>query len=308
MTAHSSIGSLRRLSPACDAEAAAVYSVTGREELLAGVTRLPFGRGAQPRRATRRRRPLVLALAVVAAAATAAAAWAVLGSPPAQETTSVQCLIAGSDAIVPSTSGDPAHDCATEWKRDFGTAPPPLAAYDNGLGGVTVIPRGKKPPPSWKPLQSQDVALIELQDSLDDHIGGLNASCLDGKAATSLADAKLAEFGFRGWSVSVRSGAGTCVASDIVDAADQSVTLIPVSVQAGPEPTYQKLADRLRPITQKCESLSAAEASVQAAASSVGLSASDYQLGATADSTLRCASIFETVGGTIFLTIRGPSS
>jgi hypothetical protein len=47
---------------------------------------------------------------------------------------------------------------------------------------------------------------------------------------------------------------------------------------------------------------------VRAAASSLGLSESarTYELNTTTDKSLRCASIYETVGGTIFLTVRGP--
>ena len=44
MSGHSSIDSLRRLSPVSDAEAAEVFGVGGREQLLDGVTGLPFGR------------------------------------------------------------------------------------------------------------------------------------------------------------------------------------------------------------------------------------------------------------------------
>jgi len=333
MSGRSSIDSLRQLSPVSDAEAAAVFDA-GREELLAGVTRLPLGRPDR-RHATRRRRPLVLALALVVVLGTAAAAWAVLHGSPARETTSVQCLILGSDATIPSTSGDPAHDCAVDWKREFGTAPPPLAAYDNSLGGVTVIPRSQKPQKGWKPLRSQDVALIQLQDSLDDYINGLNSSCLGSGAATNLAESKLAEFGFTGWTVAVRSPgpsstslptpkmkAGgkkaaptqslsetrTCVSADIVDPTTQSVTLIPVGVATGPKTTFEKLADKLRPLTQSCESLPAAVASVRAAAGDLGLSESarTYDLNAVTDNSLRCASIYETVGGTIFVTVRGP--
>jgi hypothetical protein len=250
----------------------------------------------------------VLALAVLVVAATAAT-WAVTRSGPARETTSVQCLIRGSDAIIPSTSGDPAHDCAIEWGRDYGSAPPPLVAYDNGLGGVTVIPRSQTPPTGWKQLQSQDVALIELQDSLDDYVNGLNSSCLDATAATALARAKLAHFGFAGWTVKVRNE-GSCTDGDVVDPASQTVTLIAsASSRTGPETTFQKLADKLRPLTKSCQSLSAAVASVRSAATSLGLSESarTYELDAVTDNSLPCASIYETVGGTIFLTLRGPN-
>ena len=82
-----------------------------------------------------------------------------------------------------------AADCALQWQRDLGTIPPPLLAYDNGSGGVTVLPRDIKPPAGYErlPGRSQDVALIQLQQSLDDYVNGLNSRCLDSTAATSLA-------------------------------------------------------------------------------------------------------------------------
>ena len=307
MSGRDPIDSLRRLSPGSDAEAAAVFAVAGAEELLADLVRLPFGSRGRAREATRRRRPLVIALAVGLVLGMTAATWAIFSSP-ARQTTSIECVIAGTDTIIPSISGDPAHDCAVTWKHDVGTAAPSLVAYDNGNGGVTVIPRADKPPKSWTPLQTQDVALIELQDSLDDYIGGLNSSCLDGTAATRLADAKLAEFGFAGWTVNVRSAPGTCVTADYVEPAKQTVTLIPSGPPLGAETTPQKLAHELRPLTQTCQSLPTAVASVRSAASDVGLSDSGYQLNAVRDRSLRCATIYEMVGGTIFVTVRGASS
>lgn len=336
MSGRSSIDSLRRLSRVSDAEAAEVFGA-GREELLAGVTGLPLDRPGRMRGATRRRRPLVLvlALALIVVLGTAAAAWAVLHGSPAHETTSVQCLIGGSDAVIPSTTGDPARDCAVDYRREFGTAPPLLAAYDNGLGGVTVIPRSAKPQAGWKRLVTgQDVDLIQLQDSLDDYINGLNSSCLGSAAATNLAEARLTQYGFTGWTVALRSagspatsvptpkakpgaphaapaesttGTKTCVAGDVVDPSTQSVTLIPTSVATAPT-TFETLAGKLRPLTKSCVSLPAAVASIRTAAAGLGLSESarTYELNAVNDNSLRCASIYETVGGTIFLTVRGP--
>jgi hypothetical protein len=278
----------------------------------------------------------VLALALIVVLGTAAAAWAVLHGSPARETTSVQCLIGGSDAVIPSTTGDPARDCAVDYQREFGTAPPLLAAYDNGLGGVTVIPRSAKPQAGWTRLVSgQDVDLIQLQDSLDDYIDGLNSSCLGSAAATNLAESRLARFGFTGWTVALRSadpsatslptpkvkpgapnaapgesttGTKTCVAGDVVDPSAQSVTLIPTSVATGAPTTFETLAGKLRPLTKTCVSLPAAVASIRTAAAGLGLSESarTYELNAVTDNSLHCASIYETVGGTIFLTVRGP--
>ena len=312
MSGRSAIDLLQRLAPVSDSDAAALFGTAGREELLAELTQLPFGRGARPRPATGRRR-LVLAVAVLVMAATATAAtWVVLSKGPARETTSVECVIKGVDTIIPSTTGDPAHDCAVEWKRELGNAAPPLVAYDNTLGGVTVLPRGATPPAGWRTIHSQDVALIELQNSLDDVINGLNSSCLSPTSATKLAGAKLKQFGFAGWTVSVRDqqsadAPGMCTNVDIVDPAARSITLVAggVLTAGGAE---LRLADKLRPLTRSCESLPAAVAAVRADASSVGLSASakTYELNAVTDDSLRCASIYETVGGTTFLTVRGP--
>jgi hypothetical protein len=336
MSGRDPIASLRRLAPVSDAQAAEVFGVAGREELLDGVTSLSVDRETRPRPAWRRR-PLVLGIAVVAAAGTAAAAWAILGSS-ARETTSVECVIRGVDSVIPSSSGDPAQDCAIEWKREVGGAAPPLRAYDNGVGGVTVLPRSVTPPAGYKRLASgQDVDLIQLQSSLDDYIDGLNSSCLDRSAATTLARSKLAQFGFTRWTIAVRSpgssstnaptpkvkpggpqaapgestsGARTCVASDIVDPATQTVTLIPTEVQTGgpQEAMFLALADKLRPIGHGCDSLPDAVASATTAADGMGLSqaAKTYELNTVVDNSMRCASIYETVGGTIFLTVRGP--
>jgi hypothetical protein len=303
MSGRSSIDSLSRLAPVSDSDAAAFFGADGREGLLADLTQLPYGRGATRRPAGRRRRRLVLAVAIVALAAIATAAtWVVLDTGPARETTSVQCLIGGNDAIIPATTGDPAQDCAADYKREFGTAAPALVAYDNGRGGVTVIPRSHKPGAGWKRLVSgQDVDLIQLQDSLDDYVNGLNSRCLDTAAATALAKAKLAEFGFTGWTVGVRNR-GSCTNGDYVDPARETVALIAGDVTTGPETAVRKLADRLRPVTRECQSLPGAVASVRSAAE--GLT---YNLNAVQDNSLRCAAIYETVGGTIFLTVRGPS-
>jgi hypothetical protein len=340
MSGRNSIESLYRLAPVSDAQAVGAFGDTGREELLAGVTDLPHGDRARVRHARYRRRRLVLAVAALALVVTATAAtWVIVRSDSAHDTTSVQCLIGSSDAVIPSTSGNPARDCAVDYRREFGTAAPRLVAYDNGLGGVTVIPRGQKPQADWKRLVSgQDVDLIQLQNSLDDYVNGLNSSCMDSAAATSFVEARLAQFSFTGWTVAIRqpasssagpssptvtpgkktapalstTGTRTCVGGALVDPTTESVTLFSSPVATGPKTVFEKLAAKLQPVTQSCESLPAAVASVRATASSLGLSQAPpeavqtYDLNTVTDNSMRCASIYETVGGTIFLTVRGP--
>lgn len=312
MSAYSPIDSLRQLSPVSDAEAAAAFGVAGREELLAGIARARSGRRL-------RRRGLVVAVAALSAAVIATAGtWAVLRAP-ARETTSVQCLIGNSDAIIPSTSGDPAYDCALGWQQEYGTTPPPLIAYDNALGGVTVIPRDQKPRAGWTrlPGQSQDVALIELQESLDDYIAGLESGCFDAATATTVADARLAQFGFTGWAVNVRTpeqGAnpGGCYSGEAIDPATKTVTLIPFGSPGGGA-IFQQLAEKLRPLAQACPTVASAAAAVRAAGSSLGLSpappetSETYNLEEIPDDSLRCALVYENVGGAIALIVRGPS-
>jgi len=308
MSGPRSIKSLQHLSPVSDVDASAVFGVAGSEELLAGVMRVPVGRRTRVP-ATRSRRRLVVAFAAVAVVAVASAATWVILRASAHDTTSVECVIQGADTIVPAVSGDPAYDCSVVWQNDVGTVPPPLVAYDNGHGGVTVIPRAEKPAAGWTRLTGgQSVALIQLQESLDDYIAGLNSSCLSAKAATALTEAKLERFGLTGWTVNVRAQ-GACTNAEVIDPASKTVTLIPIGGVAGPGTTFQKLAAKLRPVENGCVSLSSAVASARAAASSLGLSESarTYELQTVPEASARCASIYETVGGTLFLTVRGPN-
>jgi hypothetical protein len=105
------------------------------------------------------------------------------------------------------------------------------------------------------------------------------------------------------------SGTQTCVGGAIVDPATKSVILGSGPVANEPKAVFEELAVKLHPLTKRCESLPAAVSSVRATASSLGLSESarGYDLNTVSDNSMRCASIYETVGGTIFLTIRGPN-
>jgi hypothetical protein len=332
---------LSRIAPVSDEEAAGLFGTAGRERLLEAVTLLS-PTSVQPAR-RRLRSPLVLAAAVVVAIATATVAWAITRGA-ARETTSIECVIAGTDTVIDATSGNPAADCAAEWQRELGTAAPPLIAYANSYGGVTVLRRRDKPPAGWRSLRTQDVALIELQESLDDYINGLNSSCLDAPAATAFTRQQLDNLGFVGWTFSVRSdsqgsvspknspipeksagsaprpaptmvaGGPICIASGIVDPATATVTLISGNV-AKPSPNWipGRLATILRPLTKTCLSLPAMRRDVEQKASQLGLSpeppatSTSYELNANQNEKLRCTSLYETVGGTINLILRGPA-
>jgi hypothetical protein len=341
MNAPDPIELLSRIAPISDEEAAGLFGRAGRERLLEAIMHV----SPRPARRARRhsRRPLVLALAVVVAIATATVAWAVTRSG-ARETTSIDCVIAGVDSGIDATSGNPAADCAAEWLRERGTPAPPLVAYANPEGGVTVLPRSENPPAGWRTLGSQDVALIELQESLDDYLNGLNSSCFSSSQATTFTRHQLARLGFVGWTVNIRSIPGstsskngptattaagrksrpaptmsaagpTCTGSELVDPTTTTVTLVSSPYGNNPPPNWvpERLAMSLRPLSKSCLSVSAMRSAVEQKASQLGLSPeppatrTSYVLDATQDNKLRCTSLYQTVEGTINLILRGPA-
>lgn len=308
MSAPSPIELLSRVVPMSDEEAASVFGEAGREGLLDAITRLtPRGR---PARRRLRRRSLVIALAaVVVVAAATGAGWA-LTHGSARDTTSIDCVIQGADTIIEATSGDPAADCAVAWQGLTGKPAPQLRAYDDGIGGVTVIPSSQKPPAGWTPIVSQNVALIELQESLDDSINGLNSACFGVSAATAFAQRQLDRLGLVGWTVQARSGfgPGESCANGVAEPEAKTISLMPVAGLNG----RGALTNSLRPLTKECLSLPAMRSAVEQRATSVGMSQTahdsrNYVLNSTEDDTMRCTTLYETVGGTIDLILRGPA-
>jgi hypothetical protein len=318
---------LSRIAPCSDDEAAAVFGASGKENLFNAITALPPGRARAAKR--RLRRPLVLALAVIVVAGATGAAWAMTRGS-ARETTSIDCLINGETTGIDASSGDPASDCAAIWPAPV----PKLQAYADASGnGVVVIPASTKPQSGWTPIESQDVALIVLQENLLDNINGLDSACFSSAQAQAFARQQLNRSGLIGWTIDVRplaqqenapAPAGTKVAPGVVDGPNcyggfadptsKTVTLFggPGS-QAGPAnwPPHQ-LADSLRPLTSDCMSLSAMQMAVVQRATALGMSQTvenehNYRLTVTKDDTMRCASVYETVGGTIFVVVRGPA-
>jgi hypothetical protein len=301
--ASDSIELLSRIAPISDEAAAGVFGELGRERLLAAILR------QAPARQRRLRRPLVLAVAVLVVAAATGAGWAALSPGPARETTAIDCVIDGRvGTVIDATTGDPAADCAAIWPAPV----PKLQAYDDGIGGVAVIPASAKAPAGWTPIESQDVVLVMLQENLDDKINGLDSACFGSSQATTFAQQQLDLLGFVGWTTTVRSGGGSCYRG-FADPQAKTVTLMamgdPTGVANWPP---QELADSLRPLTQQCLSLSAMQNDVVERATALGMSPSEenyrnYRLTAVPDDTLSCATVTESVAGTTAVVVRGPA-
>lgn len=323
-TRHAIEDRLRRLARIGDKDLRALVD-DARFEVLEGllqetdspvVTPVPSATCREPKPVRRHRVRLAVAVALtISSLAGAGTAWA-MSTSRAVNTTSVECVVNGGDTIVPSTSGNPVTDCTTVWKQLTGALPPALVAYDNGIGGITVLPASTPVPNGFTALVPgpvQNGSLIELQESLDDFVAGLNSACLSDEAAVTLTQAKLRELGFEGWTVSPpakpANGTTECVVQSVVDFEHHNVSL---AGSFGPNPPQSipvQLAKKLQGISAVCQSLADATKSVEQAAASLGLSQtnSTYELSAVKED-IACTRIYESVGGTIFLVLRGPNS
>jgi hypothetical protein len=312
------------LARVTDEQLSQATSPAGREALLREIMSTPPSREAPaPRR--RRRLPVVAVVGAVVLGGTAIG-WAFAMSS-ARDTVSVECEIEGGSVIIPSATGDPVADCAAQWQRDTGNRAPRLVAYDNGQGGIIVAPADQPPLPGATPLPTgatQNVSMIEVQQSLDDYIAGLNSGCYDNATAVKMTEQTLARVGMGDWTVqpapstdfsppstsSAAPASNQCVDTAILDPATSTVTLRALGGPASPDAPYEKLAAMLRSIAQGCTSLDATAQQVRSAASELGLSeaAHQYQLTEVQVKDAGCTTIDENVGGTIFLILRGPAT
>jgi hypothetical protein len=298
-----------------DEQVAHLASTEGCDALLDAITDTPTSRRI-PARKRRLRVPIIVGLGVVTAGAATAMGWALTRSAP--DVISVNCAItSNSTAGIPAVSGDPIKDCAQEWKKETGHAAPPLRAYV-GSSGVTIVQPANRPaPPSATPLAvqhpKQDLKVIELQESLNDVIAGLGSGCYTNAEATHIAKRELTRLDMTGWSVSASPDHANGKASCVDDGDVQPKKTVKLSadggspVQAANKPQRQtiELASKLRPIAKKCQPLAAAKKQVEAAVAAVGMPRRNYEL-KTVPTQSSCTTVHETVGGTVFLTLRGP--
>ena len=196
----------------------------------------------------RRRRPRWLAPTVlVISGATVAAGWAVF-RPESRTLTSVSC----GDSTIGSSTGDPVADCAALWRREKGTEPPALVAYEGPGGGIWVLPVGEKPPAGSKPLGQafrQETSIIELEDELGDVARGLQSACRTEADARRLVTTQLERLGLAGWRVTVRAAEPEIPRrSDRVPAA-QPASTTPTGEALGFSPTASS-----DPATEPCPS------------------------------------------------------
>ena len=291
-----------------DAKQALFQEITRMPVDLSEPTTSPIPRTRVPRRSL----VLVATLASVSAGAVAGAVALFSSS-----STSLGCHTPdGGVAIVDAVTGNPLTDCARIWEQMTGTEAPPLAAYDNGSGGIEVLPADEPAPDGWTstdPGTIQDPSVIELEAALDDIADGLPAACRLLDDARVLATDELARLGLNGWSVGSdrgqADGTETCTYF-YLDLGQRQVVLIPLEgVVAPPDAPYSVFARELADaLDRDCLTVGQAAAAARDLAADAGLEAAGVVIYELTDDAAACTRTDVNVGGRVEVKLRGPAS
>src|SRR5204863_280433 len=75
--------------------------------------------------------------------------------------------------------------------------------------------------------ETQNASMVEMQQWLDDYVGGLNSGCYDHATATQTTQQALIRFDMADWTVQPppASDTGQCVDTGILDGTNRTVTL-----------------------------------------------------------------------------------
>jgi len=270
---------------------------------------------------SRHRRRTAVAIATLTLLAATAATWVALHH---RSQTSILCP--GGEGI-PSVTGDPAFDCQRIWATRHDGPPPPMRAYDNGVGGIEVRIDGDAVPDSFielPPGRTLDPRIADLSMTLDDAGTGLPSACRSGDVASEIVRSELKRLGLVAWSVRPDpgiDGVEHCAFAAVDDAAG---TVFLRGSPTGPDSVafggpYTMLArDIEAAVTAECIDLDVAAdlvRSVGAAAHIVvqgspvvlteeahGLTIQQYT-----EPSARCTTVNVLLGGSVLVYLRGPA-
>jgi hypothetical protein len=317
---------IQRANPVLDAEQLpdGPDSLTA-QAMLEDIVTMPT---QSSRRSNRR---VVLLAAAGLAVLTTAAAWAYVTQP--EQSTEIQCA---HSLIMPAVSGDPVADCAAELDR-LGIEHGALSAYVNKFGGVGVYEIGTDVPPSYQPLDEdfrQDVAIIDLERALSDVTTGLEADCYSTDEAVPIIERELDRVGIE-WAIGIgldtdgreriADGRSTC-AYAIPTPEELQVTLISLDAPgsgvgeelgeppwtAPSEQLHQRLADECLTLDEAAmiaRELFSPLAQEWLADGNIKDQDESYviPITRTVDTGAACTRATVTVGGTVFIDLRGPT-
>lgn len=308
---HPTDAAVTRLPLASDEQARLRSDPAAKQALFQEIVRMPL---EAPSTLPTARRAGVLAAAVGTLSVAAVAGAVALFS---SDTTSVGCHLPEHGlTVVDAVTGDPIADCAALWERSTGQQAPTLVAYDNGSGGIEVLPADQRAPDGWSatgPGVVQDPVLLELEAALGDVADGLPADCRLLGEAEQIATAELARLGLDGWTVTSErgeaDGSATCTFF-LLDAEARQVVLIPleggaIPADAPPARFARDLADAL---DADCVTVGEAGELARNLAAEAGIDPVGLMVHELADAGASCTRVDVNVGGRVEVTLRGPSA
>lgn len=253
------------------------------------------------------RRHLTFVAVVLLSLLGVGAAWALTRQP--EQTTEILCP---ENLVTSAVSGDPVVDCARVL-REVGIEPPEMMAYANDAGGVVVIEAGVEAPEGWQPLGDdfrQDLSIIELEAALNDVSTGLDADCYSTEEAVPLVEQMIDRFGFE-WTVDVAreaDGQSTCAIS-FLQPETFTVGLTAVEGSApGDDQPWIALGNQLNEALEKeCLDIDEAVDVVEGLVHELDMKEM-MSVTQTTDEQEECTRATVTVGGLVFVDLRGPAN
>lgn len=300
-------------------------STGARDDLIGKLRVLPDA--PESRRRTRRRIAVLVAGGVLSLTG-GGLAYAYLAQQPATTALKINCAFDLTEAefnrdqnftsVLDTSSGDPVADCASQYVRVTGEAPP-LAAYEVGGVYIAVMPAGWKAPSTWRRLPStfrSDALRLELKQRLEDLVEGPHGTCTSADDAEVYARKQLADLGLTAYTVRRLTQAGwangeTGCAMVWVDEGGKSEVLLQGlevhDVAIGARPNAHDIATRLHAwIVNDCLPLPRAVQLARKAITDAGFDIHTGQVRAFEDSTARCTRVDLLAAGDNTIVLRGP--
>jgi hypothetical protein len=248
-------------------------------------------------------------------------------SQPASTTIELTCSVGvdrqqydggnfGVGVNMPSISGDPVSDCASEYVR-LGEQVPQLAAYQTGGQYIAVMPSDWPAPAGWTRLPDDwrnDPVRLELRQRLEDLVQGPQSRCTTADEAERMVRADLTALGLSGWTVERLSQADWAdgrewCAIAWVDGGPLPKVMVQGVQDAGwsdPSPLQALIQDLRVGVADACVPLPEAKRVVREAVVRNGFALQESKITASVDESAECSRVDFVPGGIVVVVLHGP--
>lgn len=203
-----------------------------------------------------------------------------------------------------------------------------MVAYDDGTGGVAVLWADDPVPEGYEALEPgtyQDTALIELEAALQDIGTGLSSDCYDEAEARAKVQGELDRLGVDTWEVTVDEsrrpdGIDRCASAALLS--DQQAVWIFGNAGTGDSRDFGTTTEFAKALHAEMEAQclnldEAAELTQSLAAATPGdavpgseptMIVDGLKIDRAIDPTASCTRVNVSIGGALFVVLRGPSA